>query len=141
MDSQGPQAAAENIRFRDFEVDLQRAELWKSGKRIKLQPRPFQVLALLARRPGELVSREEIQHELWKGDTIVDFEQGLNFCIRRIRTARMTMLNHRNTYRRSRAAAVALSHRSYKLTRKTSLSPSCHWKVLVRTSAGVIRRS
>jgi|SRR6516164_9755203 DNA-binding response OmpR family regulator len=78
LDSQGPQAA-ENVRFRNFEADLQRGELRKSGRRVKLQPQPFQVLALLARRPGELVTREEIRHELWKGDTFVDFEQGLNF--------------------------------------------------------------
>jgi len=78
LDSQGPQAA-ENVRFRNFEADLQRGELRKSGRRVKLQPQPFQVLALLARRPGELVTREEIRHELWKGDTFVDFERGLNF--------------------------------------------------------------
>ena len=52
---------------------------------IKLAPQPFKVLELLARRSGDVVTRPEIRDHVWSGDTFVDFEQGLNFCIRQIR--------------------------------------------------------
>ena len=54
---------------------------------VKLQPQPLRVLALLASRAGELVTRDEIKKELWSEDTFVDFEHGINFCINQIRTA------------------------------------------------------
>lgn len=75
------------IRFGPFEADLHTRELRKQGLRIKLQLQPFQVLAMLLERPGELVTREEIRAKLWSGDTFVDFEHGLNAAIRRLRDA------------------------------------------------------
>jgi DNA-binding winged helix-turn-helix (wHTH) protein/Tol biopolymer transport system component len=74
------------LRFGPFEMDLTSGELWKGGVRVKLQQQPFRVLALLARNPGRLLTREEIQREVWPEGTFVDFEQALNFCIRQIRT-------------------------------------------------------
>jgi DNA-binding winged helix-turn-helix (wHTH) protein len=73
------------LRFGVFELDLKTGELWKAGRRINLQPQPFKVLALLAGRAGELITREEIRQHVWGDDTFVDFEQGLNFAINRIR--------------------------------------------------------
>jgi eukaryotic-like serine/threonine-protein kinase len=75
------------LRFGPFELDTDSAELWKSGARVKLQLQPFRVLALLASQPGRLLTREEIQREVWSDGTFVDFEQALNFCIRQIRAA------------------------------------------------------
>jgi eukaryotic-like serine/threonine-protein kinase len=75
------------LRFGAFEADLHTSELRKGGRLVAVPPQPFKVLALLASRSGELVTREEIQEELWGGDTFVDFEQGLNFCIKRLRAA------------------------------------------------------
>jgi eukaryotic-like serine/threonine-protein kinase len=75
------------LRFGAFEADLQTLELRKNGRLVSIPPQPFKVLSLLAGRAGELVTREEIQKELWGGDTFVDFEQGLNFCIKRLRAA------------------------------------------------------
>jgi DNA-binding winged helix-turn-helix (wHTH) protein len=75
------------LRFGAFELDLDSAELWKAGARVKLQLQPFRVLALLASQPGRLLTREEIQREVWSDGTYVDFEQALNFCIRQIRSA------------------------------------------------------
>jgi DNA-binding winged helix-turn-helix (wHTH) protein len=75
------------FRFGVFELDPRGGELWKAGVRTRLQPQPARVLALLVSRAGELVTREEIQHEVWPEGTFVDFEQSLNFCIRQIRTA------------------------------------------------------
>jgi eukaryotic-like serine/threonine-protein kinase len=75
------------LRFGPFELDLETTELKRCGLRVKLQLQPSRVLALLASRPGRLLTREEIQHEVWPDGTFVDFEQAVNFCIRQIRSA------------------------------------------------------
>jgi TolB-like protein/DNA-binding winged helix-turn-helix (wHTH) protein/Tfp pilus assembly protein PilF len=80
-------SSAEAIRFGAFEADLRTGELRKKGRQIKLQKQPFQVLALLLARPGEMVTREELRQELWPADTFVDFEHGLNKAISKLREA------------------------------------------------------
>src|SRR5215470_675979 len=75
------------LRFDVFELDTGSGELRKNGDRIKLPPQPFKVLELLARRSGEVLTRAEIRERIWSGDTFVDFEQSMNFCIRQIREA------------------------------------------------------
>ena len=75
------------LRFGVFEMDLRSGELTKRGLRVRLQRQPFKVLARLASRNGELVDREELKAALWNGETFVDFDQGLNFCIKQIRYA------------------------------------------------------
>ena len=75
------------VRFGAFEADLRSGELFKYGVRIKVQDQPFQILAMLLDRPGELVSREELRHRLWAQDTFVDFDAGLNAAVRRLRDA------------------------------------------------------
>jgi len=77
----------DSIQFGIFELDLKSQELRKSWKLVKLPNQSFRVLAMLASRPGELVTREEIQQAIWGGETFVDFEQGLNHCIKHIRAA------------------------------------------------------
>jgi TolB-like protein/DNA-binding winged helix-turn-helix (wHTH) protein/Tfp pilus assembly protein PilF len=77
----------ESIRFGDFELEPRSGELRKAGLPVKLQPQPLRVLVLLASNAGKLVTREEIQHAIWEGVTFVDFEHGLNFCIKQIRAA------------------------------------------------------
>jgi DNA-binding winged helix-turn-helix (wHTH) protein/tetratricopeptide (TPR) repeat protein len=75
------------LRFGPFEANLATGELRKHGVRLKLHDQPFQVLAMLAARPGELVTREEIQQRLWPSGTFVDFENGLNSAVNRLREA------------------------------------------------------
>jgi DNA-binding winged helix-turn-helix (wHTH) protein len=75
------------IRFDDFELDLHSGELRKSGVKIKLQAQPFQILQALLERPGEVVTRDELQKRIWPSETFVDFEQGLNNAVQRIRQA------------------------------------------------------
>ncbi|MCU1313764.1 MAG: transcriptional regulator, CadC, partial [Acidobacteriaceae bacterium] len=75
------------IRFGEFEFDLDRKQLRRKGSEVRLQSQPGLVLAALLRRPGEVVSREELQSAIWGGDTFVDFERGLNFCMTQIRAA------------------------------------------------------
>ena len=75
------------VQFAAFEFDLASGDLWKAGRRIRLQNQPRQVLRMLVERHGELVPREELRRELWPDDTFVDFDNGLNVAIRKIRDA------------------------------------------------------
>ncbi len=75
------------VRFGLFELDVSGLKLTKQGRTIKLQDQPFQVLILLVLRPGEVVTREEVQKTLWPVDTFVEFDQGLNTAIKKIRQA------------------------------------------------------
>ena len=77
----------ERHRFGVFELDIRSGELRKRGMRVRLQEQPVRVLGMLLERPGELVSREEIQRKLWPADTFVDFDHGLNKAINKIRDA------------------------------------------------------
>ncbi len=79
--------AARVARFGVFELDFRTGELRKQGLKIKLQDQPFEVLAMLLRRPREVITREELQKKLWPADTFVDFAAGLNKAINRIREA------------------------------------------------------
>lgn len=74
------------VRFGIFEVDFASGELRRQGIKVKLQEQPFQVLAALLERPGEVLTREELQQRLWP-DTTVDFDRGLNKAINRLREA------------------------------------------------------
>ncbi|MBZ5679642.1 MAG: winged helix-turn-helix domain-containing protein [Acidobacteriia bacterium] len=74
-------------RFGAFEIDLHAGELRRSGLKVKLQEQPFQILALLLERPGEVVTREDLRNRLWPADTFVDFDHSLNAAIKRLRNA------------------------------------------------------
>jgi len=75
------------IRFGLFEVDTRSGELRRQGSKVNLQEQPFQALVLLLERPGEVVTREELNKRLWPEDTFVDFERGLNKAINKLRAA------------------------------------------------------
>jgi DNA-binding winged helix-turn-helix (wHTH) protein/tetratricopeptide (TPR) repeat protein len=73
------------LRFGVFELNLATSEIRKGGTPVKLPPQPFRLLTLLASRAGQIVTREEIQQQLWDKETYVDFEQGMNHCVKQIR--------------------------------------------------------
>ncbi|HWO34367.1 MAG TPA: winged helix-turn-helix domain-containing protein [Candidatus Acidoferrum sp.] len=75
------------VQFGTFEADLRSGELRKQGKRIKIQEQPFQVLTILLRHPGEVVTREELRNQNWPPDTFVDFDNSLNTAINKLRDA------------------------------------------------------
>ncbi len=75
----------ETFRFGPFEIDAEAEELRRSGLLLRLAHQPMRLLLMLVRRAGEIVTREEIQREIWGSDTYVDFEQGINAAIRQIR--------------------------------------------------------
>src|SRR5215470_16869092 len=74
------------LRFDIFELDTAAGELRRQGDRVKLPPQPLRVLEFLVRHSGEVLTRADIRERIWN-DSFVDFEQGLNFCIRQIREA------------------------------------------------------
>src|SRR2546430_7698483 len=75
------------LRFGVFELDPKSGELRRAGVEINLPPQPAKVLVLLATRAGQLVTREELRQQIWGEETFVDFEHGLNSCIKQIRAA------------------------------------------------------
>lgn len=75
------------LHFDGFDLDIESGDLWKAGVRVKLQPQPMRILCLLASHAGQLVSRDQIQKHIWTEETFVDFEHGLNYSIRSIRSA------------------------------------------------------
>jgi DNA-binding winged helix-turn-helix (wHTH) protein len=75
------------LRFEGFELDLRTRELRKDRRLVKLQDLPIRLLAMLASQPGKLITREEIEKELWGEDQFVDFEHGINTAMRKIREA------------------------------------------------------
>lgn len=75
------------VRFNAYEVDLRAGELYRAGRKIRLQPQPFHILALLLERPGQVVAREELRKRLWPSDTFVDFDHSLNTAIKKLRQA------------------------------------------------------
>ncbi|MEE9293347.1 MAG: winged helix-turn-helix domain-containing protein [Phycisphaerae bacterium] len=75
------------LRFGAFEADLRAGELRKRRRKIRLQEKPFQVLAALLQRPGEVVTREELREKLWPAETFVEFDDNINTAISRVREA------------------------------------------------------
>ena len=79
--------AGKVVCFGPFKLDLKAGELHKSGRKIRLQEQPFQVLKMLVEHAGELVTREELQKRLWPNDTIVEFDHSINAAVKRLRDA------------------------------------------------------
>lgn len=75
------------LQFGEFVVDARAGEVYRRGKKIKLQQQPVQVLLTLLEKPGEIVTREELRRTIWPADTFVDFEHSLNTAIKKLRQA------------------------------------------------------
>ena len=82
-----PVLDAQIIRFDRYQADMRSGELRRDGRKIRLQPQPFQLLALLLRNAGRIVSREELRRELWTEDTFVDFDHRLAAAMNKMREA------------------------------------------------------
>src|SRR5690349_2186687 len=83
MASQG--SSESTVVFGPYEYDDRLGRLTKYGTRLRLQGKPLQVLSVLVNRPGEIITRDELQRHLWHGTTFVDFEQGLNSAVNKLR--------------------------------------------------------
>jgi len=75
------------VRFGVFEADFRAGELYRSGVRVRIQDLPFRALTVLLSRPNEVVTREELRHELWPNDVFVDFDRGISSAVKRLRDA------------------------------------------------------
>src|SRR5271168_1798401 len=82
-----PVRSSNVVRFDVYEVDLRSEELYKAGRKIKLQVQPFHILVMLLEQPGEVLTREELRNRLWPADTFVDFDHSLNTAIKKLRQA------------------------------------------------------
>src|SRR5882672_10342266 len=82
-----PAASSRYIRFGPFQVDQQRQEITKSGERLKLQGKVYQVLVALLEKPGEVVTREELRVRLWPADTHVNYDANVNTTVNKLRQA------------------------------------------------------
>ena len=82
-----PEESRQTVRFGKFELDLRTRELRSDSRTLTLQEQPFQILAALLERPGQLVTRDELTKRLWPSDTFVDFEHSLNKAVNRLREA------------------------------------------------------
>ncbi len=135
---------SEILRFGIFEVDLRAGELRRRGVKIKLQEQPFQVLAALLLRPGEIVGREELRNRNWAPDTFVDFDNSLNTAINKLREAlgdsadnpRFIETLPRRGYRF--VAPVSSDHRkeTQSLTAKWKLAAGILATILLTATAG-----
>ncbi len=83
--AESPDAQGRLLRFGPFALDLEACELRKSGRVVPVALQPFAVLATLAARPGEIVSRDELRHELWGEHTQIDVDARLNRCLSALR--------------------------------------------------------
>src|ERR1700722_10437522 len=85
---------ADGLRFADYRFDWSQGVLWHNDQVVKIQPQPLAVLRALLEKHGEIVTREELRDRIWGEATYVDFEQGLNFCIRQVRAALNDSASH-----------------------------------------------
>src|SRR5262245_55525068 len=83
----GKMPALATVRFGVFELDEAASELRRQGRRVHLAPKPLKALALLTRRAGEVVTRDELRDHLWEHGTFVEFDRALNFAIAEVRAA------------------------------------------------------
>src|ERR1700729_56656 len=83
-----------SVCFDVFELDPRTGEVRRDGGAVNLQPQPAKILAILTSRAGEIVTRQELIQQVWGSETFVDFEQGLNFAIRQIRSALADDVEH-----------------------------------------------
>lgn len=82
-----PASGFDAYRFGPYEVSKRLGELRAEGRRVPLQQQPFQVLLILLQSPGELVTREQLQHAIWPENTFVEFDDALNTAVKKIRVA------------------------------------------------------
>src|SRR6476660_2037816 len=74
-------------RFGPFQVNSVSGELWKNGNRVKLQEQPFRLLIILLENAGEVVTRDDLRHRIWRDDTFVDFDSSLRVAVGKLREA------------------------------------------------------
>ena len=116
------------VAFGPYQLDLVNGELYRSGMLVRLQPQPAKLLVLLVARAGEVVTRETIRERVWGRETFVDFEQGVNFCMRQVRAA---LHDHASTP----CYVETVPRRGYRFIAPVTLVPAAAETVDVATPA------
>ena len=98
-----PPQSSRSARFGGLSLDLVAAELRKGTERVRLQDKPFQMLRLLLEHSGEVVTREELQKNLWPGGTVVEFDHSIATALKKLRQALGDDADHPRYIRRWRA--------------------------------------
>jgi TolB-like protein/DNA-binding winged helix-turn-helix (wHTH) protein/Tfp pilus assembly protein PilF len=132
------------ICFNKFEVRLETGELWRYGHRIRIQEKPFQILAILLEHPGDLVTRDELCRRLWPDNTFVDFDHNLNNAVNKLRDAlsdssekpRLVETVPRRGYRFITAVEVVRNGgEDFQHTKITTIESAGHSKVATEAAA------
>jgi Tol biopolymer transport system component/DNA-binding winged helix-turn-helix (wHTH) protein len=132
--SESSQSVSSVIRFGAFEADFQTRELRNHGVRLRLPGQSFQILKMLLERPGQLVTREELQKALWPSDTFVDFDHSLNAAMNRLREALSDSAEEPRL-------VETLPRRGYRFIAPLENSPDAHQPVALGTETQVARRT
>ena len=119
------------VRFGEFELNAASGELRKGDTLLKIHPQPFRVLLLLAERSGQIVSREEIRRSVWGDNTYVDFDGGINFCIRQIREVLADDAENPRYLQ-------TIPRRGYRFIASTTIIPTRQIHVVPATGAGTV---
>jgi hypothetical protein len=94
------------MTFGRYELNLNTGELRRNGIPVPLEHQPARALVVLTSRAGELVTRDELRRAIWNGDTFVDFDRGMNYCIRHLRAASAMMRGSRGSSRPCRGRGI-----------------------------------
>jgi DNA-binding winged helix-turn-helix (wHTH) protein/Tol biopolymer transport system component len=119
------------VQFGEFELNAASGELRKGGTLLKIHPQPFRVLLLLAERSGQIVSREEIRRSVWGDNTYVDFDGGINFCIRQIREVLADDAENPRYLQ-------TIPRRGYRFIASTTIIPTRQIHIVPATGAGAV---
>jgi DNA-binding winged helix-turn-helix (wHTH) protein len=119
------------VQFGEFELNAASGELRKGGTLLKIHPQPFRVLLLLAERSGQIVSREEIRRSVWGDNTYVDFDGGINFCIRQIREVLADDAENPRYLQ-------TIPRRGYRFIASTTIIPARQIHIVPATGAGAV---
>ena len=139
-----PPSQQRSVSFGPFEVSMPSRELRKHGARVRLPGQPFDILAILLERAGEVVTREELQQRLWPADTFVDFEHGVNNAVKKLRTALGDSADHPvyvETLARVGYRFIAPLDRANGVDGGSSqarVQPRIRWKVIVPTAIAAV---
>ena len=134
-------AQPRSVRFGSFEVSFPSRELRKHGARVRLPGQPFDILAILLERAGEVVTREELRQRLWPGDTFVDFENGMNNAVKKLRSALGDSAEHPlyvETLPRVGYRFIAPLDPTSKTSRQAHQQLAMRWEVILAAGIAVL---
>jgi DNA-binding winged helix-turn-helix (wHTH) protein/tetratricopeptide (TPR) repeat protein len=135
-----PPSQPRSVRFGSFEVSFPSREVRKHGVRVRLPGQPFDILAILLERAGDVVTREELRQRLWPADTFVDFEHGMNSAVKRLRAALGDSADHPlyiETLARVGYRFIAPVDRADNTSKDAHRRLGMGWKVIVPAAVAV----